>query len=352
MANTPLSHRGNILVVDDIPENLLLLFAMLDRQDYKVHRAVNGQMAIVAAQNLQPELILLDVDMPDMNGYQVCQELKKNPQTSHIPVIFISAMSQTSDKVKGFNVGGADYITKPFQLAEVLARVENQLKLRRMQLQLEYQKRQLELQNMQLQQEVDERQRVEAELQLANAKLVQLVNLDGLTQVANRRRFDECLQQEWQRLARERVPLSLILCDIDLFKLYNDTYGHQMGDDCLRQVAQVIDSSARRPADLVARYGGEEFAVILPNTTADHARYVAESIRQRVEALKIPHRSSVVQPYVTLSLGVAGIVPTPGKAPHELVSLSDSALYLAKQAGRNQVVLNTSLLNVSNLGAL
>ncbi|MCS6814647.1 MAG: PleD family two-component system response regulator [Cyanobacteria bacterium] len=349
MASNPSSHRGNILVVDDIPENLLLLFAMLSQQEYRVHRAVNGQMAIAAAQNLQPELILLDVDMPDMDGYQVCQELKRNPQTSHIPVIFISAMSQTSDKVKGFNVGGADYITKPFQLAEVLARVENQLKLYRMQLQLEHQKRQLELQNIQLQQEVQERQKVEAELQLANTKLVQLVNLDGLTQVANRRRFDECLQHEWQRLTREQAPLSLILCDIDLFKLYNDTYGHQMGDTCLQQVAQVIHNSARRPADLVARYGGEEFAVILPNTTADHARCVAESIRQQVEALKIPHCSSVVQPYVTLSLGVAGIVPTLGTAPYTLISLSDRALYLAKQAGRNRVVLNTTHLNPSSL---
>ncbi len=333
-------YRGDILVVDDMPQNLLLLAAMLNRQGYKVRKAISGQMALTAAQLVIPDVILLNINMPEMNGYEVCQVLKENPRTRHIPVIFISAMDQASDKVRAFEVGGADYITKPFQVAEVVARVENQLNLYRMQQQLEAQKQQLREQNARLQQEIADRQQIEIALQQANVELTRLVNLDGLTQLSSRRRFDECLQQEWRRLSREQAPLSLILCDIDFFKLYNDTYGHQMGDDCLRRVAQVIDRTARRPADVVARYGGEEFAVILPNTTAENAAHVAELIRQGVQELGIPHSSSVVYPCVTLSLGVSGVVPDQTLLPDALISITDRALYTAKQQGRNCVVLS------------
>jgi diguanylate cyclase (GGDEF)-like protein len=147
------------------------------------------------------------------------------------------------------------------------------------------------------------------------------------------------LQQEWRRLTREQSSLALILCDIDFFKLYNDTYGHQMGDDCLRQVAQTINQAARRPADVVARYGGEEFAVILPNTTAENAMYVAESIRREVQALGIPHANSPVHSVVTLSLGVSGVIPTEAIEPEQLIAVTDRALYTAKQQGRNRVIL-------------
>jgi len=254
--HSPNRYKGDILVVDDMPQNLLLLAAMLNRWGYKVRKATSGHMAIMAAQLIAPDLVLLDINMPEMSGYEVCQQLKENPQTRNIPVIFISAMDRATDKVKAFEVGGADYITKPFQIAEVIVRVENQLNLRRMQQQLEMQKQQLEEQNARLQQEIYDRQQVETALQHANAELTRLVNLDGLTQLSSRRRFDESLQQEWRRLSRDQAPLALILCDIDFFKLYNDTYGHQMGDDCLRRVAQTIDQTARRPADVAARYGG------------------------------------------------------------------------------------------------
>ncbi len=337
--NSPNRYKGDILVVDDVPQNLLLLAAMLNRWGYKVRKATNGQMALTAAQLVIPDLILLDVNMPEMSGYEVCQYLKDNAQTRHIPIIFISAMDQATDKVRAFEVGGADYITKPFQIAEVIVRVENQLNLRRMQQQLEEQTRQLEAQNARLQQEIYDRQQAEIALQRANAELTRLVNLDGLTQLSSRRRFDELLQQEWRRLTREQSSLALILCDIDFFKLYNDTYGHQMGDDCLRQVAQTINQAARRPADVVARYGGEEFAVILPNTTAENAMYVAESIRREVQALGIPHANSPVHSVVTLSLGVSGVIPTEAIEPEQLIAVTDQALYTAKQQGRNRVIL-------------
>lgn len=168
-------------------------------------------------------------------------------------------------------------------------------------------------------------------------QLQQLATLDSLTQIANRRRFDEYLEQEWRRMAREGAPLSLILCDVDFFKNYNDTYGHQAGDNCLQQVVKAISCAVKRPADLVARYGGEEFAVILPNTDTEGAVQIAESIRSQVQALKLVHPSSQVSKYVTLSLGTASIVPSQEFFPDTLITTADQALYQAKKSGRNRV---------------
>jgi diguanylate cyclase (GGDEF)-like protein len=180
--------------------------------------------------------------------------------------------------------------------------------------------------------------RTELALQKANEKLQQLATMDGLTGIANRRRFDDRLQQEWRRLGREGAALSLILCDIDHFKLYNDTYGHQAGDDCLRAVAGTMADTARRPADLVARYGGEEFAVILPNTDMEGAVRVAQEIRAAVKEKELAHNSSPVSPVVTLSLGVTTAIPNPQLPPESLVERADQALYEAKEQGRDRVV--------------
>ncbi|MEN9232918.1 MAG: diguanylate cyclase, partial [Gloeomargarita sp. DG02_1_bins_92] len=176
------------------------------------------------------------------------------------------------------------------------------------------------------------------QLEAANSELQRLAAFDGLTQVPNRRRFDEYLAQEWQRLAREQSCLALILADIDFFKSYNDTYGHVAGDECLRQVAQAISRKVNRAGDLVARYGGEEFAVILPNTSLAAAMMVAERVRQEVAQLRIPHEKSAVHGYVTLSLGVTSTLPQPQGSPAELIAAADQALYQAKQQGRNCVV--------------
>ena len=189
--------------------------------------------------------------------------------------------------------------------------------------------------------DITERKKVEAALHKANHELKRLAIIDGLTQVANRRRFDECLHTEWRRMRREKTPLSLIMCDIDFFKLYNDNYGHQKGDVCLRAVAQAIDECLKRPADMVARYGGEEFGIILPNTHADGAFHVAEIIRKAVVGLEIPHVKSKVDDFVSLSMGVSCVTPSPGAAPETLVGSADKALYLAKKQGRNQVVLRS-----------
>lgn len=187
--------------------------------------------------------------------------------------------------------------------------------------------------------DITQRKRTESELRDLNAELQRLACLDGLTQVANRRRFDEVLDQEWRRMGREKLPLSMILCDIDMFKRYNDSLGHLQGDNCLRVVAKAIGACARRPADLVARYGGEEFALILPNTNGDGAQHVAEVVRQTVISQQLAHPCSPAGPWVSISLGISCVVPSTHIKPADLVAAADRALYAAKEAGRNCAIL-------------
>lgn len=320
-----------ILIVDDNPDNLRLLSKILESNGFKVKKTMSGKIAIQAAKIEPPDLILLDINMPDMNGYEVCQQLKSQEKTAQIPIIFISALDQTRDKIIAFEIGGVDYITKPFQELEVLARVKSQLIIYQ-------QKQQLIQQNQLLQQEIQERQKVEAALLEANQQLQRFAILDGLTGVANRRRFDEYLNLEWQRLAQDKLPLSLLLCDVDFFKNYNDTYGHLTGDDCLKKIAKAIQLSVNQPSNLLARYGGEEFAVIIPNTYNPEAINLAEDIRQKVHALKLPHRQSKIDNYVTLSIGVATVIPNLQISPNTLIQVCDEALYTAKSKGRNRTV--------------
>ena len=324
-----LAKKEYILVVDDTPHNLQLLLNMLTRKGYEAMGVTDGIKALADMQDKLPDLVLLDINMPNINGFEVCQKLKSSDRTRDIPIIFVSARDEVLDKVQAFSLGGVDYITKPFQIAEVLARVENQLTLRRLQIQLQEQ-------NERLKQEIDHRVIAETLLQEANKKLEQLVNLDGLTQLANRRCFDEYLEQEWQRSGREQLPLSLIMCDIDFFKNYNDNYGHVAGDDCLRKVSGVIKQSVRRPADLAARYGGEEFVLVLPNTDIEGAVSLAESIRHQLATLAIPHEDSAANQFVTLSLGVTCLTPKLDSNPSILLTAADYALYRAKELGRDQ----------------
>lgn len=303
-----------ILIVDDNPTNLSVLSLALKQAGYKIRVALDGESALAQLEEEQPDLILLDIQMPGIDGFETCIKLKANPLTYEIPVIFITASADVDSKVRGLSVGAVDYIIKPFQHEEVLARVKVHLTLR-------FLTRKVQEQALALEQ--------------ANQELLRLANLDGLTGVANRRRFDEYLEKEWRRLAREQEYLSLILCDIDYFKNYNDCYGHQAGDDCLKQVAQTISSIIQRPADLVARYGGEEFALILPNTPPEGAIHVAESIRFDVRRLEIVHGASKIGPHVTLSLGVGSQIPNHELQSSILITVADKALYRAKDKGRD-----------------
>ena len=325
-----------ILIVDDVPDNIDLLRSLLTRRGFSTQSAPNGEIALALVESTLPELILLDVCMPYMDGYQVCEKLKANPATKDIPIIFGSALDDLPGKIKAFKVGGVDYITKPFHSTEVIARIELHLSLRRLQ-------KQLEQQNERLRDEIRDRRAAETALQLANQELQRLAHLDGLTQVANRRGFDSSLSYEWRRLAREQQPLALVLCDVDCFKRFNDTYGHQSGDECLRQIAGAISVATKRPGDLVARYGGEEFAVILPNTPTQGALKVAKDIRRAIADLNIAHQGSLVSQFVTISIGVAVITPLADVSSIHLVTAADRALYRAKAEGRDRVVLEESI---------
>ena len=307
-----------ILIVDDNPINLSVLSQTLLNTGWQVRVAVDGENALEQVAYELPDLILLDIEMPLLDGFETCKRLKSNPTTEDIPIIFMTALADTTNKVKGLAAGAVDYITKPFQEEELLARVKVHLKLRFL----------------------------VQELQQANQKLEHLAHMDGLTGVANRRRFDQYLHQEWRRLAREHEYLSVILCDVDYFKFYNDTYGHQAGDDCLRAVAQAISYAVRRPGDLVARYGGEEFVVILPRTVTSGAIQVAQMLKKEIQNLKIPHQKSAVSQYITVSLGIASQIPDLQSSPKSLVDQADKALYQAKKLGRNQYYVDASLLHV------
>ncbi|MBR8830101.1 MAG: diguanylate cyclase [Chlorogloea purpurea SAG 13.99] len=303
-----------ILIIDDVPANLKLLSQMLIEQGYTVKCVKSGAMALVTLNINQPDLILLDVNLPDMNGYEICENLKKNEVLQDIPIIFLTVSDDLEYKIRGFQVGGADYITKPFHIQEVIARVNNQIKITR-------QKRQL-------------RERVD-KYQQNQEKLQELALIDPVTGVPNRRCFNEHLEKEWRQHLQERAFLTLIMADIDHFKLYNDTYGHIQGDMCLQTIARTLYDLVNRPGDLVARYGGEEFALVLANTTLEQGEAVARRILEGIKNLAISHPRSPLSDRVTLSLGIAAVVPDVNHEPTILIQRADQALYCAKINGRN-----------------
>lgn len=332
------SKPDSLLLVDDQPNNIKVLFDFLVASGYRVLVAQDGESALEKAANASPHLILLDVMMPGIDGFETCRRLKLDEKTKDIPVIFMTALADTPHSVKGFEVGAVDYVTKPIQQEEVLARIETQLTIRKMYLELQEKTKALGKKNVQLEREILQRQRVEAALRKANEKLRCLAMVDGLTDIANRRFFDEELSREWQRMIRAGAPLSMILGDIDYFKRYNDSYGHQAGDDCLKQVAKAIESAAKRATDVVARYGGEEFVVLIPNTDTDDALKNAQAIQRAIRELAIPHVGSDANEYVTMSLGVTSMIPKADIEPSRIVAVTDKALYEAKEQGRNRIV--------------
>lgn len=299
MNDTPVLPK--VLVVDDEPINIKILNDALEDR-CEVLFATSGLRALDLAVAQQPDLILLDIRMPEMDGYAVCRALKADALLRDIPVIFITALNGEVDEAVGLQAGAADYIAKPFNQDIVRLRVMNHLEL----------KRQRDL-------------------------LSRLALIDSLTELPNRRVFDERLLMEWRRALRAPAPLSLIMIDIDHFKGYNDTYGHLAGDGCLRLVAQTMAESANRAGDLLARYGGEEFVCLLPGTDIAGALSVAELLRAKVEDLAIDHKASPVRPVVSISLGVASAYPNRDSPPETLVEAADQRLYRAKGGGRNRV---------------
>lgn len=313
--------NDDILIVDDDPASIQLLGSILSEVG-TLRFATGGKDALRLAHESPPDLILLDAEMPGMSGFQVCEALKSEPAYANVPVIFVSSHNTTAYEVSGFNVGASDFIIKPVSAPLVLARVKTQLRVKH----------------------------------LTDA-LRRMATTDALTGIANRRFFDEVLEQECRRARRSDDPIALLMLDVDHFKSFNDRYGHLAGDSCLRVVAHALASVSLRPADVVARYGGEEFVVLLPQTPRGGAEHVALEILAEVKALNIAHDESLTAPNVTVSLGVAcydsrsacwGARPADTPVSNDaiscrraadLVKAADRALYAAKRAGRAQARL-------------
>ncbi|MCA6585679.1 MAG: PleD family two-component system response regulator [Pseudanabaena sp. M090S1SP1A06QC] len=311
------SEPALILIVDDDIFMRKILVRYLERENYRVVEAANGLEALKLFQEYQPDLILLDAVMPVLDGFECCLRLQKLPQGDHTPILIITALENRESVDRAYEVGASDYVAKPIHWAVLRHRVRRLLEQANLRQKLESANRRLAV--------------VIKELQ-------RLVSIDGLTQVANRRCLDEYLEQEFKRSCREKIPISLVLCDIDFFKKYNDNYGHQEGDLCLQAVAQSISKATNRPADLVARYGGEEFVIVLPNTDQEGGMNIAVNATELVRSLQIPHDYSEVAPYVTISCGVATLFPHQHtQAINLLLKSADRALYVAKAEGRNCV---------------
>jgi diguanylate cyclase (GGDEF)-like protein len=315
--------RGNILVVDDDLINLKILSRLLGKDGYQVVAVETGREALIAAQNSSPDLILLDIRMEDMDGYAVCRQLRDNPATSDIPVIFISALDQAIDKVKAFDSGGRDYMQKPFHADEVMARVEVHLALRTAE-------KALQEKNAQLEKEIQARKVIED-------KLRYLAITDPLTQVFNRRHFFETTIIELERTYRYDKVLSVIICDIDYFKGVNDRYGHIAGDQVLCEVVKRFQGNLRS-SDVLARYGGEEFVILLPETNTQRARLLGERLRAVTENAPIVTDSASIN--ITISVGVVGLEASKNEQMitiDQLLDRADKALYHSKENGRNRV---------------
>ncbi|MDR2558736.1 MAG: diguanylate cyclase [Oscillospiraceae bacterium] len=294
------SKRNSVLIVDDQNSNIMALTQILS-SDYTIYAAKNGQGAIKAAEKHLPDIILLDILMPEMDGYAVISALKNSEETQNIPVIFITGLSKVDDEEKGLALGAADYITKPFSSGIVKLRVRNQIKM------------------------LDQLRIIE-----------RLSMIDKLTELPNRRSFDVQLNAEWRRTERERQPVSILFIDLDFFKKYNDTFGHQQGDVALQTMAVYLKKSLKRASDFAARWGGEEFAVLLPNMKPGDSLIIAEQIRKCIEDMEIPC-SDKAAAKITASIGINTREYGCSRTIDDFINGADKALYTAKNNGRNRV---------------
>ncbi|MEH2404801.1 PleD family two-component system response regulator [Nostoc sp.] len=322
-----------ILVVDDDKSVRVFLRKAMEKEGYRVVEVNDGKQCLDAYETIKPDIVLLDAVMPVMDGFTCCKylfQIAKNnlrssvetfdtdstlnntviPMWDYTPILMITCLDDEESVDRAFEAGATDYVTKPIHWPVLRHRLRGLLK----------------------------QAQVYKQLEATNQALDHLANVDGLTELANRRRFDHYLNTQWINLAQKESPLSMILCDIDFFKFYNDRYGHPAGDICLQKVGAVLSFKVQKHQDLVARYGGEEFAVIMPYTAASGAVHVAEMIQAGIKDLQIVHDGSVMSQYVTLSMGVATVVPTWESSPLDLIVRADKALYQAKAGGRDRFV--------------
>jgi len=295
-----LDEKNSVLVIDDEKSNLLYLNHILS-PEYNIMMANDAKKGIEMAIAHNPDLILLDILMPEMDGYETLALLKKTDETSNIPVIFITGLDSREDEEIGLVSGAEDYITKPFSATIVNIRVRNQIKI------------------------------------INQMRAIQrLSTIDQLTEIANKRSFNSQLSMEWRRAARNKAPISVLMIDVDKFKNYNDRHGHLQGDIALKTVAMVLKEALKRPADFAARWGGEEFAILLPSTDMEGALTIAEQTRENVEKTTIPRIDGKTS-RVTISIGVNTQIPSQNDSMDDFIYNADMALYTAKNTGRNRV---------------
>lgn len=309
-----MTSRAVILIVDDEVSNIEIMSAVLE-EDYEICFATSGEEALKVAQTVLPDLVLLDVLMPGIDGYDVCRRLKKEHLLADVPVIFTTGLNDHEAEIRGLSAGAIDYVTKPVQPVILRARVANHIELKRL-----------------------------------RDQLAQLAVTDALTGLSNRRHLEQTLIQETARLADAGDWLSVIMIDIDFFKLFNDTFGHPAGDRCLAMVAAALARAVHLATDLAARYGGEEFVCVLPGRDYNGALGVAQEIQRQVHSLAIPHPQSTVSSCVTVSIGVASACCRTDMAPSQWMAHADRQLYLSKRSGRNDIfgtVFNTNVYDLS-----
>jgi diguanylate cyclase (GGDEF)-like protein len=293
--------KNSLLVVDDENINLKVLNQILGAE-YTIYTASNGKSAIEKAKEYKPDLIILDIIMPEMDGYETLKEIKKSDDIKHIPVIFITGLSNDMDEEKGLSLNAADYITKPFSATIVKLRVHNQIQI------------------------VNQMRTIE-----------RLSMMDQLTNLPNRRSFDERLNMEWKVAVRDQTPISILMIDIDKFKHINDTFGHQKGDIVLQEISRIYPKEFKRPSDFAARWGGEEFVALLPHTHAEGSFEIAERIRNVIEDTEIKLGKDTTYK-ITVSIGVNTVIPSVDASIDAFITNADMALYEAKDTGRNRVV--------------
>lgn len=294
---------NSILIVDDEPANIMSLTHIL-KDTYRIYAAKNGADGLKLALKHKPDVILLDIIMPEKDGFEVIAELKGNPLTQGIPVIFITGLTNVEDEERGLSAGAADYINKPFSAPIVKLRVHNQ-----------------------------------AMMQNYIKKIEDLSVRDQLTGLTNRRGFDERLRADYGKAFRNKTVISVLVMDLDKFKSYNDTYGHLQGDKALQAAAEVLRNSVTRASDFIGRWGGEEFVALLPDNNGEQAMLVAESIRSNMEAREIPLLTDGSPTKITVSIGICSGIPSPEDSAEIYMKNADAALYLAKEGGRNRFVL-------------
>ena len=297
----PMSRRGLVMIVDDEIANIEIINAVLE-DEYDVCFALSGQEALDLARTAQPDLILLDVLMPGMDGFAVCAALKQDATLTDVPVIFTTGLGDSEDEMRGLSLGAIDYVTKPVQPPILRARVANHVELKRL-----------------------------------RDQLAQMAVTDALTGLSNRRHLERTLEAETARLARQQEWLSVVMLDIDFFKQFNDAYGHPAGDRCIAMVAAALTRAVRRANDLSARYGGEEFVCVLPGADLAMAQSVAAEIGRQVRQLGIPHARSGVDAFVTVSIGIACARSVAGARPQDWIDVADAQLYRSKSEGRNRI---------------